>query len=497
LAGLRSNAEDAPVSRRFLARPVCWPLSILTDFGYAGPEADKKVQVMYHRVLAGAAMAVLGWQSFGPANAEVDSSARPQLRPASEEVSRGTFEPGGSTLIIAPIRPVVRPAELAQTPQALATATDPGFRKWIAGFRGRAEAAGIKGAVFDAAFNGVQYDASVIKLDRNQSEYTKQIWEYLDSAVSATRITNGQSALRTYGATLNQIEARFGVEKEIVTAVWGMESAYGEVRGRRPLIESLATLAYDGRRGKFFEAQLIAALQIIQAGDVAPRSMTGSWAGAMGHTQFMPTSYLAYAVDFTGDGKRDIWSDDPTDALASTAAYLAQFGWKKGQPWGVEVRLPSEFDPGRARRSLTQSPAVWTAEGIRDMDGKPVPNHGNASILLPAGTQGAAFMIFDNFGVIEKYNKADAYVIGVGHLADRLNGGPAIQASWPRQYQSTTFRQKKEIQRHLQLKGFGVGAIDGMIGPNTIKAIRAFQKSQGLPPDGYPSQQLLQALNGS
>lgn len=452
---------------------------------------------MYHRFLTGAALAVLGWQFVGAVNAEVETSTRPQLRPALEEVSRSASDPGHAIANIVPVRPALRPADLAQTPAVQASATDPGFRKWIAGFRGRAQAAGIKGAVFDSAFYGVQYDASVVKLDRNQSEFTKQIWEYLDSAVSPTRIANGQGALRRMGPTLDRIEARFGVDKEVVTAIWGMESAYGEVRGRRPLIESLATLAYDGRRGKFFEAQLIAALKIIQAGDVAPRSMTGSWAGAMGHTQFIPTSYLAYAVDFTGDGKRDIWSDDPTDALASTAAYLAQFGWQKGQPWGVEVRLPSGFDPSRARRSLEQSPAAWSAEGIRDMAGKPVPNHGNASILLPAGTQGAAFMIFHNFSVIEKYNKADAYVIGVGHLADRLKGGPAIQASWPRQYQSTTFRQKKEIQSHLKRKGFGVGMIDGMIGPNTIKAIRAFQKSRGLPPDGYPSQQLLQALNGS
>ncbi|MCZ4352495.1 lytic murein transglycosylase [Roseovarius aestuarii] len=449
---------------------------------------------MYHRILTGAALAVLSCQSFGSARAETDASSQRQVLSDAQEVSRSAIDPNQGTVLTAPVRPVLRPADLATTPDAQ-SASDPDFRAWVAEFRGRAQGAGIKGSVFDEAFKGVQYDASVVKLDRNQSEFTKQIWEYLDSAVSATRISNGQRALRDMGPTLEQIEARFGVEKEIVAAIWGMESAYGASRGRRPLIESLATLAYDGRRGKFFESQLIAALKIIQAGDVAPRKMTGSWAGAMGHTQFIPTSYLAYAVDFSGDGKRDIWSDDPTDALASTAAYLANFGWKKGQPWGVEVQLSAGFDPARARRSLTQSPAVWAREGVYDMSGKPVANHGNASILLPAGSQGAAFMIFHNFGVIEKYNKADAYVIGVGHLADRLKGGPAIQASWPRQYQSTTSRQKKEIQTHLQRRGFNVGAIDGLIGPNTIKAIRAFQKSQGLPPDGYPSQQLLQTLN--
>src|SRR5690606_28682411 len=171
--------------------------------------------------------------------------------------------------------------------------------------------------------------------------------------------------------------------------------------------------------------------------------MTGSWAGAMGHTQFMPTSYLSHAVDFTGDGRRDIWSDDPTDALASTAAYLAHFGWKTGQPWGVEVRLPEDFDLSRARRELTLSPAAWAAEGVRDMAGAPVANHGNASILLPAGAAGAAFMIFDNFSVIERYNKADAYVIGVGHLSDRIRGGETIQAAWPRHYQAINASQRR------------------------------------------------------
>lgn len=451
---------------------------------------------MYHRFLAGAAVAVLAWQAPVPVNAQVESSLRPQLRPDVAEVTRSAADPALSAMNVTSIRPVLRPADLSATPVQTVSATDPGFRRWVAGFKGRAQAAGIKGSVFDRAFDGVQYDASVVKLDRNQSEFTKQIWDYLDSAVSPTRVTNGKRELRRHRRTLDRIEAHFGVDKEVVTAIWGMESAYGARRGSRPLIESLATLAYDGRRGKFFEKQLIAALKIIQAGDVAPRRMTGSWAGAMGHTQFIPTSYEAYAVDFTGDGKRDIWSDDPTDALASTAAYLKRFGWKKGQPWGVEVRLPSGFDPARARRNLKQSPGAWASEGVRDMAGKPVPNYGNASILLPAGSQGAAFMIFHNFGVIERYNKADAYVIGVGHLSDRLKGGPAIQGSWPRQYQSTTFRQKKEIQRRLKRKGFGVDKIDGLIGPNTISAIRAFQKSKGLPPDGYPSQQLLKALKG-
>ncbi|PVA09912.1 lytic murein transglycosylase [Pelagivirga sediminicola] len=434
----------------------------------------------------GAVLALMASQ--GMAGPQVTQSPRPEVRPetlAQAAIATAT-----------PQRPAPRPGDLSLVAPAPAALANPRFDAWITGFRSRALAAGIAGAVFDAAFAGVTYDTKVIELDRNQSEFTKQIWDYLDTAVSEQRVSNGKAALAQHADALDRIEARFGVEKEVVAAIWGLESAYGAARGARPLIASLATLAHDGRRGAFFEEQLIAALRIIQAGDVAPRAMTGSWAGAMGHTQFIPTSYLTYAVDFTGDGRRDIWSDDPVDALASTAAYLATFGWKKGQPWGVEVRLPDGFDPALARRSLMRSPAAWAAEGIRDMNGKPVPNHGNASILLPAGSSGAAFMIFDNFAVIERYNKADAYVIGVGHLSDRLKGGPAIQGEWPRHYHPISSAQKKDIQTRLQSRGFAVQKIDGIIGPNTIDAIRAFQQSAGLRADGYPSQELLKALGG-
>ncbi|WP_138934893.1 lytic murein transglycosylase [Roseovarius arcticus] len=391
------------------------------------------------------------------------------------------------------VRPVLRPEGVQRASERLA-ASDAGFRTWIAGFRSRAIVAGIRKPTLDAAFAGVRYDAGVIRRDRNQSEFSKQIWDYLDTAVSPARVANGRKALDHNSAALDQIEARFGVDKEVVAAIWGLESAFGAVRGGEPLIGSLATLAYDGRRGEFFEEQLVAALKIVQAGDVAPRAMTGSWAGAMGHTQFMPTSYLSHAVDFTGDGRRDIWSEDPTDALASTAAYLKHFGWTKGQPWGVEVRLPASFDPSLARRALTRNPAEWANEGVRDTAGRKVPNYGRASILLPGGSDGPAFMIFDNFAVIERYNKADAYVIGVGHLSDRLKGGPAIQAEWPRQHRAISASQRKEIQRRLQRRGFGVEKIDGIIGPNTIDAIRAFQKSAGLGADGFPTQDLLTAL---
>ncbi|MHC0052209.1 lytic murein transglycosylase [Actibacterium sp. D379-3] len=392
------------------------------------------------------------------------------------------------------LRPMARPALAQDSNVVQVAASNLGFQRWIDGFRGRALANGISARVFDSAFRDVDYNTDVIQKDRNQSEYTKQIWDYLDSAASPVRVTNGQAALRRHARTLNAVEAKYGVEKEVVTAVWGLESAYGEHRGTIPTIEALATLAYDGRRGAFFEAQLIDALKILQAGDVPARRMTGSWAGAMGHTQFIPSSFLAYAVDFTGDGRRDIWSDDPADALGSTAAYLARHGWVTGQPWGVEVRLPRGFDYGLSSRKIQKSPADWAALGVRGIDGRPVPNYGAASILLPAGSQGAAFMIFKNFSVLERYNVADAYVIGVGHLSDRLKGGPPIQASWPRGYKPLTFDEKKEMQRRLTRAGFLDDKIDGIIGPNTINAIRAYQQSRGVAPDGYPSDEFLKLL---
>lgn len=377
---------------------------------------------------------------------------------------------------------------------AQASTSNLAFSRWIDRFRSRARAAGIRDSVFDAAFRGVRYNANVIQKDRNQSEFTKQIWDYLDSAASETRVRNGREALRKHKRLLSEIEARYGVEAEVVAAVWGLESAYGTFRGDLPLIESLATLAFDGRRGRFFEQQLIAALKIIQSGDVAPARMTGSWAGAMGHTQFIPTSYLSYAVDFRGDGRRDIWSDDPTDALASTAAYLKNFGWTKGQPWGVEVMLPRGFDYRQTGERIKKSPAEWAAMGVRDVKGAKVPSYGRASILLPAGAQGAAFMIFDNFHVIERYNTADAYVIGVGHLSDRIAGAGPLRSGWPRDDRNLRFVEKKEMQQRLTAKGFNTQGVDGVIGPNTIQAIRRFQSSVGMVPDGYASYEILRRL---
>ncbi|WP_420004710.1 lytic murein transglycosylase [Arenibacterium sp. LLYu02] len=418
---------------------------------------------------------------------------RPVLRPQGAEAS-AAVQMAAATQVDSAVRAAV--AETASA--ALATPTEVAankrFEAWVQGFQGRARAQGISQSVLNAAFRGVTYDPEVIKRDRNQSEFTKTIWEYLDSAASDKRVSNGGDALRQHRRTLEQIEKAYGVDKEVVVAVWGLESSYGTYRGSMDVVRSLATLAFDGRRGSFFEQQLIAALKILQAGDVDPRHMTGSWAGAMGHTQFIPTSYLAFAVDFTGDGKRDIWSDNPTDALASTAAYLKRSGWVKGQPWGVEVVLPRGFNYTLANRKIQKSPADWAQLGVRGVDGRAVPNYGAGAILLPAGGQGAAFMVFKNFAVIERYNAADAYVIGVGHLSDRLKGGAKIQGDWPRGDRALTFAERKELQERLTRAGYSTQGVDGRIGPMTINAIRAYQGAKGLLPDGYPSLSLLKRL---
>ncbi len=376
----------------------------------------------------------------------------------------------------------------------LSAAVDKPFANWIEAFRGRAERQGVRRSVLDAAFRSVTYDPEVIRRDQNQAEFTKTIWEYLDSAVSPTRIKNGLAALARHARVLQAIESRYRVDKEVVVAIWGLESAYGEYRGDKNIIRSLATLAYDGRRGAFFEEQLIAALQILQSGDTTARQIRGSWAGAMGHTQFIPTSFLAYAVDFNGDGTRDIWSDDPTDSLASTAAYLSRFGWRQNQPWGIEVQLPADFDYRSAQRRESKPIRRWAQLGVRDMAGRRVDGAGTGALLLPAGRKGAKFLIFHNFSAIEKYNAADAYVLAVGHLSDRLKGKPPIQAAWPRGDRALSVDERKELQRRLVRKGYNVGKVDGMIGSRTKAAVTAFQEASGVPPDGYVSLELLERL---
>ncbi|WP_170377393.1 lytic murein transglycosylase [Ruegeria atlantica] len=337
-----------------------------------------------------------------------------------------------------------------------------GWDAWVAGFKGRAASQGISQTTLNLAFQGAGYLPDVIERDRNQVEFKRSLEDYLAIAASDERIATGKQMLVRHAGTLSQIEAKYGVDKEVIVAVWGLESRYGARRGDVPVVSAVSTLAYDGRRGAFFEKQLIAALRIIQEGDTSPANMTGSWAGAMGHTQFIPTSYLAYAVDFTADGRRDIWSEDPTDSLASTAAYLARAGWVRGQPWGGEAGTVS---------------------------GSPV------AVLQPQ-KPGPRIAVFRNFQVIKRYNNSDSYAIGVGHLSDRIAGGAPFQASFGPDATGLTLEDRKELQRRLTSAGYDTQGADGVIGNNTKSAISAYQRASGMPVTGEPSVALLRGLGG-
>ncbi|UWR03272.1 lytic murein transglycosylase [Ruegeria conchae] len=375
-------------------------------------------------------------------------------------INRRTFSIGlGATLLAACSTGSAPTSAPASRMRAVPNA---GWDAWVAGFKGRAASQGISQSILNRAFQGAGYLPDVIERDRNQVEFKRSLEDYLAIAASDERISTGKQMLVRHAGTLSQIEAQYGVDKEIVVAVWGLESRYGARRGDVPVISATSTLAYDGRRGAFFEKQLVAALKIIQEGDTTPANMTGSWAGAMGHTQFIPTSYLAYAVDFTGDGRRDIWSEDPADSLASTAAYLSRAGWVRGQPWGGEVGTVS---------------------------GSPV------AVLQPQ-TPGPRIAVFRNFQVIKRYNNSDSYAIGVGHLADRIAGGAPFQASFGPDATGLTLDDRKELQRRLTSAGYDTQGADGVIGKNTEAAISAYQRANGLSVTGQPSVALLQSLGG-
>ncbi|MEM1389118.1 MAG: lytic murein transglycosylase [Pseudomonadota bacterium] len=386
--------------------------------------------------------------------------------------------------------------DVAVTRPSVTPVANPAFDTWLAAFRPRAVAAGVNPATLDEAFAGVGFLPDVVERDRNQAEVQRSLEDYLALAVDEDRITNGRAEFARQRGTLAEIEARYGVESHVVTAIWGIESRYGARRGDIPVISALATLAFDGRRGQFFEAQLIAALKILQNGDTTADRMLGSWAGAMGHTQFIPTSYEAFAVDFRGDGRRDIWSEDPTDALASAAAYLQNAGWRQGVPWGFEVRLPAGFDTAQAGRGRTRAHAAWVSQGVTRVNGAALPDYGPGAILLPAGAQGPAFWISNNFAVIARYNNSEKYVIAVGHLSDRIAGGGPIVGRFPPDEAGLSLADRQEIQRLLARAGFDPGGTDGVIGRNSIAAIEAYQSARGLPVTGEATRALLTLLRG-
>lgn len=334
------------------------------------------------------------------------------------------------------------------------------YDAWVSAFQDRARAQGITDATLAVGFANAGFLPGVVSRDRNQTEFTRTLEDYLAIAASDERVSNGRAAYARHRSTLEQLQSTYGVDAAIIAAIWGLESSYGERRGNIPVISSTSTLAFDGRRGRFFERQLIAALKILQNGDISAPLLTGSWAAAMGHTQFIPTSYEAYAVDFTGDGRRDIWADDPTDALASTAAYLQQNGWTRGVRWGQEVTNGT----------------------------------GGGQIIQPQAG-GPRFSVTSNFQVIKRYNNSNAYAIGVGHLADRIAGGGPLQTSFPPDANGMTKDDRQALQQGLTELGFDTDGVDGVIGPNTQNAIRDYQRSRGLPITGEPSLDLLRSLD--
>ena len=367
------------------------------------------------------------------------------------------------------------------------------FARWVANYRASAKAAGIDAATLGIAFDAARYLPRVVELDRAQPEFTRTVWDYLDTAVSAQRVAARQDKLQHWRTETDAAAARYGVPAAIVVAIWGIESNYGGNFGNIPTIDALATLGFEGRREDWARGQLLAALKIIQSGDITRAQMIGSWAGAMGQTQFLPSVFLAHAVDADGDGRRDIWGS-MADVTASTANFLQASGWQAGQPWGVEVQLPSGFDVGRADDTLRQSAAQWAAEGVRSIDGAPLPDLPDATILLPAGARGPAFLVGPNFRAILRYNKSTSYALAVGLLAQRVAGGRGVQAPWPRDLVALTRSQLMALQTALNALGFASGTPDGVMGPATRAGLRGYQRSVGLPADGFPTPDLLQRL---
>ena len=368
------------------------------------------------------------------------------------------------------------------------------FAQWIERFWSTARAVGIKRETYDLAFKGMTPDPKVIEAANFQPEYKKPIGEYVDRVVSDNRVTGGKQKLEENKALLDILEKRYGVDRTIIVAIWGVESNYGTQPGDMNVIRSLATLAYYNTKASFARQQLITALKILQRGDISVEAMNGSWAGAMGHTQFIPTTYQAYAVDYDGDGRRNIWSDVP-DALASTASYLKHSNWQAGQTWGYEVTLPKGLNPKKYSERTLKSLGEWQKLGIRRVNGEAFPRPGDkAGLYAPAGTAGPVFLVLNNFRSILRYNNATSYALGVGHLSDRLKGyGPFVHP-WPTDENHLSLDQRVELQKLLVAKGLLVGDTDGIIGPATLEAVKTFQRGKGMPVDGFPSRTILEML---
>ena len=348
--------------------------------------------------------------------------------------------------------------------------------------------------VFDQLLSGVTPDLRIMDLLDSQPEFTRAPWEYLDGLVSDTRIADGRAILARHKAQFDAMEKTYGVDRHVIAAIWGIESNYGTMIGDRSVIRSAATLACIGRRQEFFREELLAALEIVARGDVRPEHLRGSWAGAFGPTQFMPTTYRRFAVDADGDGRRDVVESVP-DLLASTANHLKREGWQSGQSWGYEVVVPKGFDFMLADRTQMKTMREWEKAGIRRAGGKPFPRASDrAFLMVPAGAQGPGFLMLQNFRAIMKYNPSEAYALAIGHLADRLRGGEPFIQAWPRHERVLTRAERLELQQHLARGGYDVGEPDGRFGPRTRNALRAFQVAVGTTPDGFATASLLERL---
>jgi lytic murein transglycosylase len=375
---------------------------------------------------------------------------------------------------------------------ALAPPARADFQDCLAGLRGTAVAQGISPDVFDRAAQGLQPDPEVIALSQVQPEFKTPIWDYLAGLVDEERVSDGKAAMAKWGQALASAQSSYGVDPATVTAVWGVESNFGQAFGNRSVIRSLATLSCDGRRQAYFRTEFIAALKILAAGDIDPQDFKGSWAGAFGHTQFMPSTFLHIAVDGDGDGRRDLIKSVP-DALASTANYLHKAGWQPGLAWGVEVKLPAGYS-GPSGRTKKEPMSAWAARGITRIDGRPL-GEGTAGLLLPAGPSGPAFLVTRNFDAIYGYNAAESYALAISLLSDQLRGRPILQTPWPTDDPGLSRAARRELQTRLIQRGYDLqGKIDGVIGDKTREAIADFQGKAGLNPDGRASVSVLNAL---
>lgn len=370
------------------------------------------------------------------------------------------------------------------------------FSAWLAGLRAEALASGISAATLDRALAGLEPLPEVLAADAAQPEFTRQVWAYLDGTVTPARIERGRELLDLNAPLFAQVEGRYGVPPGIIAGIWAMESNFGSNIGNTSVLRALATLGYEGRRKQYGREQILAALAIIDRGDISADRMIGSWAGAMGQTQFIPTTYVRFAVDGDGDGRRDLWGSLP-DIFSSTANYLASSGWRRDLPWGMEVSLPAGFDHAMADASIERTVGEWSGMGVRPLSGALPPAGETASILVPAGHRGPAFLVTGNFKAILRYNNSTSYALAVSQLADRFGGAGPIRAAWPREERALSLAERMELQSLLAAGGYDVGTPDGIVGRMTRAALRAFQKAQGMPADGFPTVGLLDRLRAT